>query len=99
MVAGLGYPLVRQLVISFQEYGLAQQFGRPAEWVGLRNYAEIADDPTFWTAFGNTVLFTGISVPLGIATGLGAALLLNKALPARGLLRGLVYLPVVVSGV
>ncbi len=32
---GLGYPLVRQFVISFQEYGLAQQFGRPAEWVGL----------------------------------------------------------------
>ena len=37
---GLGYPLARQFVLSFQEYGLAQQFGRPAEWVGLRNYVE-----------------------------------------------------------
>jgi N,N'-diacetylchitobiose transport system permease protein len=29
----LAYPLVRQVVLSLQEYGLAQQFGRPAEWL------------------------------------------------------------------
>jgi ABC-type sugar transport system permease subunit len=88
-------PLLLTVWFSLHEWG---GFG-PMTWVGLRNYAEMAGDPTFWTAFGNTVLFTGVSVPLGIVTGLGAALLLNRALPARGLLRGLVYLPVVVSGV
>ena len=88
-------PLLLTVWFSLHEWG---GFG-PLTWVGAANYVEIAQDPTFWTAFGNTVLFTGISVPLGIVTGLGAALLLNRALPARGLLRGLVYLPVVVSGV
>lgn len=88
-------PLLLTVWFSLHEWG---GFG-PMTWVGAANYVEIARDPRFWTAFGNTVLFTGVSVPLGIATGLGAALLLNKALPARGLLRGLVYLPVVVSGV
>ena len=38
IAVALGYPLVRQVVLSLQEYGLAQQFGRPAEWVGLKNY-------------------------------------------------------------
>jgi ABC-type sugar transport system permease subunit len=88
-------PLLLTVWFSLHEWG---GFG-PMTWVGLRNYTEMAGDPTFWTAFGNTVLFTGVSVPLGVVTGLGAALLLNRALPARGLLRGLVYLPVVVSGV
>lgn len=88
-------PLVLTAWFSLHEWG---GFG-PMTWVGLRNYTEMAGDPVFWTAFGNTVVFTVVSVPLGIAAGLGAALLLNRALPARGLLRGLVYVPVVVSGV
>lgn len=88
-------PLLLTGWFSLHEWG---GFG-PMKWVGLANYREIASDPTFWTAFGNTVVFTVVSVPLGIATGLGAAVLLNRALPARGLLRGLVYVPVVVSGV
>ena len=48
LVAGLGYPLVRQVVLSLQGYGLAQQFGKPAEWVGLDNYVEVLSDPYLW---------------------------------------------------
>lgn len=88
-------PLLLTAWFSLHEWG---GFG-PMAWVGLANYVEIAEDPTFWTAFLNTVVFTGVSVPLGIATGLAAAVVLNRAMPARGLLRGLVYVPVVVSGV
>ena len=73
-------------------------FGR-MRWIGVDNYRNIATDPTFWTALRNTVVFTAISVPLSIALGLGAALLLNRWMPARGLFRALVYLPVVISGV
>ena len=73
-------------------------FGR-LRWLGLDNYRTIATDATFWTALRNTVTFTAVSVPLSIALGLGAALLLNRWMPARGLFRALVYLPVVVSGV
>jgi N,N'-diacetylchitobiose transport system permease protein len=36
-------PLARQ-VVSLQELGLAQQFGRSAEWVGLQNYRELLTD-------------------------------------------------------
>ena len=68
-------------------------------YLDVQNYEAILKDKTFWKSLFNTVIFTGISVPLGIALGLGAAMLLNKAMPGRTLFRALIYVPVVVSGV
>ncbi len=68
-------------------------------YIDVENYQVIIKDETFWKSLLNTVVFTGISVPLSIALGLGAAMLLNKAMPGRTLFRALVYVPVVVSGV
>jgi len=73
-------------------------FGR-MRFLGVQNYRTIVGDDTFWRALVNTVLYTAITVPIGIALGLGAALLLNRVMPARGLFRALVYVPVVISGV
>ena len=69
------------------------------QWLGARNFVEIFHDNTFWKALINTVLFTAVSVPLGIVLGLGGALLLNRAMPGRTLFRALFYVPVVISGV
>lgn len=88
-------PLVLTFWYSLHRYS---GFGR-LRWRGLENYSDIIKDSTFWTALLNTVLYTAISVPLGVALGLGAAVLLNRAMPARALFRALVYVPVVVSGV
>lgn len=73
-------------------------FGQP-RFQGLDNFAQIGSDPLFWRALANTGLFTVISVPLSVLGGLGLALLLNRALPGRGLLRALFYVPVVISAV
>mgnify|MGYP000668597098 FL=1 len=69
------------------------------QWLGAQNFVEIFHDNTFWKALINTVLFTAVSVPLGIVLGLGGALLLNRAMPGRTLFRALFYVPVVISGV
>src|SRR5690606_13016729 len=42
LLLGLGYPLIWQVVTSFQKYGLAQQFGQPPQWVGFDNFANLA---------------------------------------------------------
>ena len=88
-------PLVMTVWYSLNRYS---GFGR-MRFLGLDNYRQIAGDPTFWQSLLNTAVLTAITVPLGIVLGLGAALLLNRALPARGLFRALVYVPVVISGV
>lgn len=71
-------------------------FGEPQP-VGLANFAEIWRDPLFWRSLGNTAVFGAAVVPLSLFGGLALALLLNRAMPARGLLRALFYVPVVVS--
>jgi ABC-type sugar transport system permease subunit len=88
-------PLVLTFWYSFHRYS---GFGTMT-WLGAENYRDIAGDSTFWRSLLNTILFTGFSLPIGIALALGAAVLLNAVMPARALFRALVYVPVVVSGV
>ncbi len=83
------YPMVREIIMSFQ----TSQLGA-TKWVGFRNYNRIFHDPTFWTAWRNTVEFTVLALILGYAVPFATAILLNELRHAKGYLRCLVYLPV-----
>jgi multiple sugar transport system permease protein len=88
-------PLILTFVVSFQESsGLG-----PAEWVGLGNYSELITDGVFWRSLINTLGYAAVTVPLGLALGLTVAMLLNKAIWLREVMRTIYYLPVVISGV
>jgi len=50
-------------------------------FIGLRNYADVWQDPQFWNATWNTLLITLITVPGALVVGLGLAMLAN--LPFR----------------
>ncbi|MHA3685271.1 carbohydrate ABC transporter permease [Leucobacter sp. HY1908] len=78
VLVALGYPLVRQLIMSFQHFGLAQQFGQPAEWAGLSNYAEIVTDPYFWSVFLKSLLFCAWTAGLTMLFGIGFAVLMLR---------------------
>ncbi|MDT0157797.1 sugar ABC transporter permease [Microbacterium sp. ARD32] len=78
VLVALGYPLVRQLIMSFQEFGLAQQFGKPAEWVGLSNYASIVSDPYFWSVFLKSVLFCAVTAGVTMVLGVAFAVLMLR---------------------
>ena len=83
----LGYPLVRLVTMSFQEFGLRQQFGTPAPWVGLANFREIIGDRYFWTVLLRTVIFCFVNVALTMVIGGALALLMTKlSNVVRGLL-------------
>ena len=83
------YPMIRGLVMSFQRTRRGV-----TTWVGWDNYARIIDDPSFWVAWKNTFYFTGLALVLGFALPFFVALLLNELRHAKGYLRVLVYLPV-----
>jgi N,N'-diacetylchitobiose transport system permease protein len=78
LVLALGYPLVRQVVLSLQEFGLAQQFGQPPEWIGLANYRELVGDPYLWKVVLRTVLFCFVNAGLTFGIGLGIAVLMTR---------------------
>ena len=94
LVLFLFVPLGWAFVLSFQDVG---SFG-PATWIGLDNYRQLVGDPVFWRTLLNTAVFTAATVPTSVGIGLGLAVLLDKALPARGLFRTVIVLPIVISG-
>jgi N,N'-diacetylchitobiose transport system permease protein len=77
LVVMLGYPLVRLVTLSLQEYGLPQVFGTPAPWVGLANFREILTESYFWTVLWRTVAFCLANVALTMVCGVLIALLLE----------------------
>ena len=56
-------------------------------------------DPTFYRAALNTAIFTLLTVPGAMAVGLAFAVLMNSVLPGRRVVRTVIYLPLVISGV
>lgn len=97
-LAGFGtfvvWPLINSLGLALQ-----QTFG-PGEtvWVGAGNFANLARDPLFWKAVGNTATFTVGSVALQLPLALGLALLLNRpGLRGRVFLRTVFFSPSLVG--
>jgi N,N'-diacetylchitobiose transport system permease protein len=74
----LGYPIVRLLTLSLQKFGLKQQFGAAADWVGLKNFRTILHDAEFWAVLRRTVLFCAVNVVLTMVLGMAIALLLKR---------------------
>jgi multiple sugar transport system permease protein len=86
------FALIYAFYLTFHEWNILQ----PAKpFVGLQNYRDMLHDQQFKQSVINTAYFTGGSIPLTMAIGLGVALLLNQPLRMRGLLRTMYFLPVV----
>jgi sn-glycerol 3-phosphate transport system permease protein len=71
--------------------------GRPARFVGLDNYAAMVQDPIFWQALKNNAWFAVGTIPASIALAICMALLVNRALPGRSLLRMSYFAPTVLA--
>ena len=85
-------PILTSIVYSFCRYDVLH----PAEFVGLDNYVRLfGDDPLFWKSLGNTA-FMMLGVPLGMAVGLGIAMLLNTEVRGMRVYRTVFYLPAIV---
>jgi multiple sugar transport system permease protein len=65
-------------------------------FVGLANFQRLFfRDDLWWQSVRQTVYYTAVSVPAGMALGLLLAVLLDTRLPGRHLLRGAVFAPYV----
>ena len=84
------YPLVRGVLLSFQQVN----FVTDPIWVGLDNFENLFADPLFYTAWKNTLYFTGLALVFGYALPFVIAVLLNELRHFKGFFRVAVYLPV-----
>ncbi|MFT4083750.1 MAG: sugar ABC transporter permease [Nocardioides sp.] len=87
-------PLVLAFIISTESLGSLGD----AQFLGMNNYLDLMRDSVFWETVKNTAVFTLFTVPVGMAIGLGVAVLLNGVLPGRTVMRTIIFLPMVISG-
>lgn len=79
LLLGMGYPVVWQIVTSFQKYGALQQLGGKApDFVGFDNYIAIAQDGTFWAVTFRSVVFCLVTAFVTIVVGVLLALLMTR---------------------
>lgn len=92
-------PVAASLLLSVTDFDIyALGNSSLARFVGLRNYVDLAHNPTFWTAIRNTFYFALVGGPLTVAVSLGAALLVNaKAIRLRGVFRTIYFTPFVTT--
>ena len=57
IAALFGYPVIKNVVMSFQDYGLRTFFTGRADWIGGQNYATVLREHVFGQAVVNTAGF------------------------------------------
>ncbi len=95
MAVFTAWPLIYGIRLSFYTTrGLL-----PPKFVGFGNYIELFQRGLTATVFYNGFYYAILAVPIGLALGLGLALLLNNNFKSSGFFRTAVYLPSVVPTV
>ena len=97
-------PLIQSFYYSLTNFNM---FTTPS-FVGVQNYIKalgfsinngqfIPNDPTFWTAIGNTVLYAIGVILLSVLPAFLLAWMLNSKMGGMTIFRALLYIPVVAS--
>ena len=72
-------PMVATFVLSFTKYDMLST----PKFVGLQNYIDMAKDPIIWEVTKNTILYTVITVPVGMCISLLLAVMLDQKIAFR----------------
>ena len=90
-------PSLGSLVVAFFNYSPLKPTQFP--WVGLQQFIDLKDDPLFWTALGNSLLYTVASVPLRMLGVLAVALFLTRRRRGTSAYSSSAYLPTIIPDV
>ncbi len=88
MVISLAYAFTDAYMLDLTE----------AKWNNFENFIRLFSDPVLWKAFGNTMIFVVVAVPVQLGIALGLALILNiKTLRCNTFFRWAFFCPVMLS--
>jgi len=94
-VTFIGIPMLMAFGLIFMDYNLIQ----PPKWVGLNNFRRLAMDPQFVRTLGNTVRYFLYITPIHCVLALGLAYMVTRVKNSRlkGIYRGIIYFPTIVT--
>jgi len=90
------WPAAQAVLQSFQ---IEDAFGMSTEWVGLENFTNLLDDPTYLNSFLRTALFSVLVAGLGITVSLLLAIFADRIVRAAMLYKTLLIVPYAVAPV
>jgi ABC-type sugar transport system permease subunit len=92
------WPLINGFIMAFTDFAFVHQLKKPTHFVGLANFVEfLTTDKFFWPAFGRSLKFTALYLPLMLGLGLFMATVIARIRNDRvgGFYRMSMYLPVI----
>jgi raffinose/stachyose/melibiose transport system permease protein len=94
MSAFIFYPFIQGIHFSFTNWdGYSEQY----KMVGLEQYRRLLGDPVVLRTIGNTFIYGCGSTLLQNVLGLAYALFLDQKIRGKGIVRTIVYLPIIIS--
>ncbi|MFD0714558.1 carbohydrate ABC transporter permease [Paenibacillus sp. GCM10027626] len=87
------YPIgwaMRYMFYDYKGYG-------EERFIGLDNFARVMGDHEYWDAVWNTFLYAGGKLALSLPLSLILAVILNRGIRGKGLLRALLFMPTIIS--
>lgn len=90
------WPAGQAVLQSFQ---MEDAFGMSSEWVGLDNFRQLLDDPTYLNSFKRTALFSVLVAGIGIATSLALAIFADRIIRFAMVYKTLLIVPYAVAPV
>jgi raffinose/stachyose/melibiose transport system permease protein len=97
LVLFAGFVLVPIGIAGFYSLFRWNGFGPLEDFVGFDNYADAFAGDVFQGAIGHNLIIAGLSIVVQLPLSIGLALLLNRKLRGRAILRALVFAPYVLS--
>ena len=95
LLAFVAYPFFYGIFLSFQDRRVAST----GTFVGLANFAALAQDAVFWQVTRNTFIYTIAATALKMVGGLGMALVMHQQFRGKNVARAFLLLPFIVPTV
>lgn len=97
MVAGLAYPIVDAVRLSFYEWPMGTDFASTARFVGVDAFVQMLQSRQVWVSMGVTLAFVLIAVGCEMVLGIALALFLEKPVRGMRLFRTIFVLPMMIA--
>lgn len=93
MLVFVGYPILRNIILSLQDVTMANLVHGAKKFVGFQNYIELFKGAVFRTSLTNTLVFTVCCLVAQFIIGFALAIFFNKRFAISKPLRGILLVP------
>ncbi len=93
MLVFVGYPVIKNIILSFQDVTVANLVRGEKHFVALSNYLELFQDNVFRSSLSNTLLYTVLCLVFQFVIGFALALFFSKRFTFAKSVRGILLVP------